>query len=442
MIFHFPYQISIKRATSIILGLALASASFAQKTDRKTLEKQRQTTQKQIETTKKILKETQSKKQQSVAVLKTLQTQIGLRKRMMSQLSRQLDAIEGEITTQNKDIVSLSEEIDQMKLQYAKLIYNGYKAKNTRSRLQFLFSSSGFNQAINRMTYLRKLAGFRKKQLQSIREKISEKTNRVLQLQETKNEKTLVLSDKEAEKRDLEVDESEANTLITELKKQESDLVKDLREKEALARKLDDAIKKAIEAEIKRAREAEEKRRREEAERLKREAEAKAKAEKTAEKPAEKTTEEKAMVIASSADIALSNQFNLNKNKLPWPVGSGFVSQAFGRHAHPTLKNITTENNGINISTTQGSKARSVFDGEVTAIVKIPGLYNTVLIKHGDYFTVYSNLDEVFVSKGDKVKVGKELGVIHTGDDGKTELHFEVWKGNEKQDPQLWLRNK
>jgi murein DD-endopeptidase MepM/ murein hydrolase activator NlpD len=140
--------------------------------------------------------------------------------------------------------------------------------------------------------------------------------------------------------------------------------------------------------------------------------------------------------------MALSKQFNLNKTKLPWPVGSGFISQAFGIHPHPTMRNITTENNGINISTTQGSKARAVFDGEITAIVKIPGLFNTVLVKHGEYFTVYSNLEVVNISKGQQIKTGQELGLIYTNEEGKTELHFEVWKGNEKQNPEHWLRRR
>jgi septal ring factor EnvC (AmiA/AmiB activator) len=290
------------------------------------------------------------------------------------------------------------------------------------------------------MNYLKKLVEFRKKQLNLIKGKIDENTRRVHKLMETKSEKLLLLNNREQEKKELETDETEANDLLNELKKQEKELTKELRDKEALARKLDDAIKKAIEEEIRRARAEEERKRKEEAERRRKEAEAKAKENKTTAPPVAKT--EPAMTEFNAVDMALSKQFNLNKTKLPWPVGSGFISQAFGIHPHPTMRNITTENNGINISTTQGSKARAVFDGEITAIVKIPGLFNTVLVKHGEYFTVYSNLEVVNISKGQQIKTGQELGLIYTNEEGKTELHFEVWKGNEKQNPEHWLRRR
>jgi septal ring factor EnvC (AmiA/AmiB activator) len=448
MNFRLTYLQNIRKAISspLLVLLFVFSGVNAQKANRETLEQQRKNTQKQIETTKKILKETQSQKAKSVAVLRTLQAQINLRKRMVSQLGRQLTNIEEELLTQNTEILTLTSEIAQMKVQYTHLIYNGYKANNARSRLQFIFSSNDFNQAIKRMRYLKKLVEFRKKQLEIIKQKIEEKVNRVHRLMETKNEKLLVLTNRETEKKDLEDDETEASGLYSELRKQEKDLVKDLREKEALAQKLDDAIKKAIEAEIKKAKAEEEKRKRVEAERRKKEADEKARLEKEANAGKEttappKTPEPKESFI-SDEQVALSKQFNLNRNKLPWPVGGGFVSQAFGRHPHPTLINITTENNGINISTTKGTQAKAVFEGEVTAILKIPGLFNTVLVKHGDYFTVYSNLEEVFVSKGDVIKTGTELGAIHTNEEGRTELHFEVWKGNEKQNPEAWLRRK
>lgn len=441
MTFLFPYLRNTHRAIKPVLCLIFllsAGMVFAQKTDRKTLEKQRNTTRKQIETTRKILKQTQGQKQKSVAVLRTLQAQIGLRKRIVAQIGNELTGIEEEIVDQNEELKALGIEIVQLKEQYARLIYNGYKSNNMRNRLQFLFSSDDFNQVIKRMNYLKKLVEYRKKQLNLIKGKIDENTRRVQKLMETKSEKLLLLNNREQEKEDLEKDETEANDLLNELKKQEKELTKELRDKEALARKLDDAIKKAIEEEIRRARAEEERKRKEEAERRRKEAEEKAKNEKTTApaKPAPAITE------FNTQEMAMSKQFNLNKAKLPWPVGSGFISQAFGIHPHPTMKNITTENNGINISTTQGSKAKAVFDGEITAIVKIPGLFNTVLVKHGEYFTVYSNLEVVNVSKGQKIKTGQELGLIYTNEEGKTELHFEVWKGNEKQNPEHWLRRR
>lgn len=438
MSFRFLYRPIIKkpaRAIFFFILLCVSAGALAQKNDRKTLEKQRNQTRKQIETTRKILKQTQSKKQKSVAVLRTLQAQINLRKKMMMQIGRELTGIEEDIVVQNTEIQRLSDEIVQLKKQYAHLIYNGYKSSNTRNRLQFVFSADDFNQVLKRMNYLKMLVDYRKKQLDLIKSKIDENTSRVNNLMQTRSEKLQLLSNREEEKKDLEKDEGEASNLYKDLQQQESELKKDLKEKEALARKLDDAIKKAIEAEIKRAREEAERKRKEEEERKRKEAEANKSGPAVSKK-------EPAMTEFNTAEIALSKMFSQNKGKLPWPVGSGFISQAFGIHPHPTMKNITTENNGINISTTGGSKAKAVFEGEVTAIVRIPGLFNTVLVKHGEFFTVYSNLEVVAVTKGQKLKVGQEIGQIHTNEEGKTELHFEVWKGNEKQNPESWLRRK
>ncbi len=437
MSFHFLYRPITRKPVSLLLLLCLFCLPFslsAQKNDRKTLEKQRNQTRKQIETTRKILKQTQNKKQKSVAVLRTLQAQINLRKKMMVQIGRELEGIDDDIVVQNSEIQLLNSEIVQLKQQYAHLIYNGYKSSNTRNRLQFVFSAEDFNQVLKRMNYLKMLVDYRKKQLELIKAKIDENTSRVNMLMQTRSEKLQLMSNREEEKKDLEKDEDEASNLYKDLQKQESELKKDLKEKEALARKLDDAIKKAIEAEIKRAREEAERKRKEE-ERKRKEAEANKSG-----PPA--SPKEPSMTDFNKEEIAMSKLFSQNKGKLPWPVGSGFISQAFGIHPHPTLKNITTENNGINISTTGGSKAKAVFEGEVTAIVRIPGLFNTVLVKHGEFFTVYSNLEVVSVTKGQKLKVGAEVGQIHTNEEGKTELHFEVWKGNEKQNPETWLRRK
>jgi septal ring factor EnvC (AmiA/AmiB activator) len=400
--------------------------------DRKQLELERSKAQKQIETTKKILRQTQDKKKQSVAVLRTLQTQIGLRKKIINQLGKELDGIENEIASQRSELIILNREIRQLKTQYASLIYNGYKSRNARNRLQFVFSADNFNQVIKRMNYLKKLVEYREKQLELIKRKLDENTERVGLLVETKNEKLMLISNRESERKDLETDEKTENELYGELRKQEKDLIKELREKEALARKLDDAIKKAIEEEIRKAREAELKRKKAEEIRKKKEDVEREK----------KNLPPKKEIPMVEIDKALSVKFNENISNLPWPVKTGFISQSFGRHQHPTMRNITTENNGVNINTTEGTNATAVFDGVVTAIVKIPGLFNTVLVKHGAYFTVYSNLEEVNVSKDQEVKVGHILGKIHTSEEGKTELHFEVWNGNVKQDPESWLRKK
>jgi len=137
--------------------------------------------------------------------------------------------------------------------------------------------------------------------------------------------------------------------------------------------------------------------------------------------------------------LIIGSSFDKNKGKMPWPVSYGRISQKFGKHKHPKLKNITTENNGINIATKNNQSIKCVFDGKVSAVLQIPGMKNSVLIKHGSYYTVYANLDEVFVVKEETLKRGEALGRVKEGDNGITEFHFEIWKGSNKLNPEPWL---
>ncbi len=192
--------------------------------------------------------------------------------------------------------------------------------------------------------------------------------------------------------------------------------------------KLDRAIKNAIEIEIRRKAEEERKRR-----------EAAAKKSKTTEPKGSTGTAKKREVVVSPEDAQLSSAFEKNKNSLPWPLEKGYISSGFGVHRHPDLPDITIVNNGIDIMTSKGANARAVFNGKVSAVVNIAGSHTTVLVNHGEYFTIYSNLENVFVSKGQEITTKQSIGTVATDEEGKSKFHFEVWKQYTKLDPEAWL---
>ena len=186
-----------------------------------------------------------------------------------------------------------------------------------------------------------------------------------------------------------------------------------MRESEKAAKRLQKAIEDLIAEELRKARE-------------------------TAKKTGTKPTPENAFGLTPS-EMKLSNSFAGNKGILPWPTERGVISETFGEHSHPVLKGIKTKNNGVDISTTQGATARAVFDGVVTSTMTLPNYNNVVIIRHGEFLTVYSNLREIYVKKGDKVTTKQKIGIIETDESGKTKLHFELWKGKILQNPEAWI---
>ncbi|MDX5320735.1 MAG: M23 family metallopeptidase, partial [Bacteroidota bacterium] len=240
-------------------------------------------------------------------------------------------------------------------------------------------------------------------------------------LEAIRMEKSNLLNKKEEEKTELEADKNEESQLVSSLKKKESELRKDLKAKQKAAKRLNDEINRIIKEELERARKERE--------------------EKEKKNPGgtKKGTE---MTMTPEA-AALSANFTANKGKLPWPVEKGFIIRGFGEHRHPTLPNVKTVNNGIDIVTSDGANARAVFEGEVRAIFNVPGMQNAVMINHGEFFTVYTHLETVSVKKGDKVQTKQILGKVYKDpEDGKSIVHFELWKGNSKQDPETWIYSK
>ncbi len=421
---------NMKKAIKLffILGLFCLFFIAVNGQSRKELEKLRTKKEKEIAVTKKKLEETKKKKEKSEEVLTTLREQISQKRELAGMYTKEVEKIDVEIEGLNGEVQTLNLEIDKLKASFARLVVQGYKSRHASSKVNFLFSANTFPETIRRFVYLKKLLDFRKKQMSLIDVKKREKAKSLSIREQIKAEKLGIVKSNEQIREELEVDENSAEILLADLQIKESTLMADLRKKEKAYRELDEALKRAIEKEIEIARKKAEKERQKEIARLK---------EKNKSKPKSKQKAEEEYVPPANI-----SSFSKMKNQLPWPVPSGSIAQGFGSHRHPTLPDVTVINNGINIAGNLGDNVKCVFEGVVSTILKIPGMKNTILVKHDDYFTVYSKLETVKVKKGDKLKTGQSIGTLGPDSEGKTELHFEVWQGNQRMDPEQWLHNK
>ncbi len=377
------------------------------------LKEKRQKLLSDIDLSKKMIKKTRSNRKQSLEELKSLQKQIEIREQLINNLNEEIVLINKDMEETNQVISSFESDLEDLKKEYANMVYYAYKNLSTQKKLAFIFSASSFNQAYNRMQYLRDYADFRKRQARLIREVKQKLEEKVADLEAKREEKKALLAKQNRQKEKLRQSKAEKDELIAKLKDKEEDLRTEIEEKKETAEELDKAIKKIIRKEI----EAAKKRKKEE--------------------------DDKSALDRTPGASELSADFANNQNKLPWPVEEGLIASTFGEHYHPVLKGIKTKNNGINIKTTENSQIFSVFEGTVLNVVYNPGFQRAVIVRHGEYFTVYSNLKEMYVEKGDQIETGDPLGIVYTDpNDGKTELHFEVWKGTEKLNPELWLTNK
>ncbi|MEX2336578.1 MAG: peptidoglycan DD-metalloendopeptidase family protein, partial [Fulvivirga sp.] len=295
---------------------------------------------------------------------------------------------------------SLEQDVENLKKEYAAMAYAAYKANRGFNKLTFIFSASSFNQFLMRLQYMQQYGTARKKQAVQISKVQETLITQIMLIESKMSEKNILLGEQLQENRRLFTLKRNQNQLVKSLQQQENELKKDLGDRKEAVAKLDKVINDLIKEELEKA------------------------------KNAEKTV--------TDASIKLSTEFADNKSKLPWPV-SGFISMQFGMHNHPVLKGIVMNSTGINIQTRENEKVKAIFDGEVRTVAFIPLVGNTVVINHGDYYTVYAGLKNVLVTKGQKVKTGQELGDILTNKDGVSELKFEVRKSITALDPQQWL---
>ncbi|MBX7182209.1 MAG: peptidoglycan DD-metalloendopeptidase family protein [Bacteroidia bacterium] len=424
----------------ISLFLCLSPTLFGQ--NRKELEQKRKSLQQDIQTTTKILKETVGATKKSLSQLNLISKKISIREELVSNINQQIAYLDKEIAANSIIVASLEADLKALKEEYAKMIYYASKNRSYYDRLMFLFSSKDFNQAYKRLKYLQQYSEYRKKQAKLIIQVQGDLTSKIENLEKKRKEKTNLMVNKEKEKLELIEDKKEKEGIVTELYFKEKEIRDELKKKKREADQLQSAIQAIIQREIE---EAEEKRRAAiaKAKREKELADKKAKAEGkpvVAETETAHTDKKENIFALTPAEMELSNNFESNRGKLPWPTTTGVIESGYGEHQHPDLPNVKTFNNGVDIATDRGANARAIFDGVVTGIVTIQGANKAVIIRHGEFLTVYANLQSVSVKVGDKVSVKQIIGSIYTDtDEGKTILHLEVWKGKTKMNPGLWL---
>lgn len=383
----------------LVLLLAYSATSSAQ--DRIELEKQRKKKLEEIAFTQKLLDETDAEQRENVGYLVMLKRQIANRQYLINGLDGELKLLSGDIDDTRDLISALESDVKALKKEYADMLYLAYRNNSTQHYLAFIFASQSINDAWKRLRLIKYYTDFRKNQVYLIQATQESMLSKMSFLKKQIDEKEGILNKMEAEKRKLLADKGVKNRLLSELKKKESDYRKKLKEDKKRAKELDEAIEEIIRAETLKARREE-----------------------------------------SPADDELTELFASNQRRFKWP-SNGVVASSFGRQAHPTIPNVYVNNNGIDIVTQKDESAACIFDGKVIHVVFIPGANNAVIVKHGEYYTVYKNLIDVEVSPGDRVLEGQPLGkVFHDPQTGTSKLHFEVRKQTEKLNPVLWLEGK
>jgi septal ring factor EnvC (AmiA/AmiB activator) len=406
---------SLIRKYLIVLTLVFVWVPFAiSQQDRSDLEEEKSKLEEEIEFNNRLLEQTQKSKQASLGELTAIVSKISKRENLIGTIQSEIQILNRQIGDIQDSIDILREELQLLKDEYAKMIYYAYKNKNMYDRLMFIFAAEDLNQAYQRLKYFQYYNQYRKHQAELIGLKSEDLQRKNEQLLARKSEQQALLKEQEIERSQLASERMDKDRTIQSLSEKEKDLRRKIKDQEAAARKLQKAIEDIIAEEIRLA-----------AERAKKEG-------------AETTPS--GMFPLSPAEMALSEDFANNKGKLPWPLAQGIISSRYGEHPHPVLKNVKIMNHGIDIMTEPGSPVRAVFSGTVTRVINVPNNNNVVIIRHGEYLTVYSNLDEVSVRKGDAVSTSQKIGTVFTNpDESKTELHFEVWQSKTLLNPEEWI---
>ncbi|MDY0161115.1 MAG: peptidoglycan DD-metalloendopeptidase family protein [Bacteroidales bacterium] len=390
----------IKNTFLIILTI-LSAISVAQ--NRSELEKKKNNAIKEIEYTNKLIRETEQGKKESVNNLNLINTKISARQELINAISSEISLIETTIKDNEMVISMLEEDLIALRNEYAKMIVLAYKNRNSYDRLMFILSSDDFNQAYKRLKYYQQYSDYRKKQAMAIKGIQVVLNSENEKLAASKQEKETLLAEKSDETNQLKQEKRMQNSTIQKLTKQEEDLRKTLRKYEETAAQLQREIEKLIAEEA-------------------------------------KASSSSGTYQLTPAEKLISTNFGNNKGALPWPVERGVIVSSYGKHPHPVLGGVTIENAGVDIATAQGTQVRAIFEGEVRRVFTLPGAQNAVIIRHGNYLSVYTHLSKAFVKKGDKVETKQAIGEVYTDkEENKTIVHIEIWKENLKMNPAQWL---
>ncbi len=375
---------------------------FSQK-DKQTLEHKKKNLLEEIEYQNHLLKETTSNKKLSLGQLIIINKNISARENLISTINFQVRDLSLQIEETMALVEAMENDLKILKTEYARMVYHAYKNRNSYEKIVFVFSAKDFNQAFKRLKYYEQFTEYRKSQAALIVKTQESLKLKNADLERKKLEKQQLLETEKTEKQNLTQAKEKQQSTLKQLQTKEKQLKEEIKKKQSEIEKLQKAIEETIRKEM-------------------------------------EEQKKKGFYSMTPEMKELSEGFENNKGKLPWPVLKGVVTEWFGEHDHPVMKGIRIKNNGLEIETTSGSSARAVFDGEVSKVIVIPGSGKAVLVRHGEYLSVYFKLNETFVKPGEKIKIKQEIGSIITDElNGKTELHFEVWKGKIILNPSDWI---
>lgn len=393
----------MKRVLLILwmLLLVCSTSAYCQKKGKTKQELQSEITslQKEISTANQLLKKTTKDKEMTLNEASILDKQIKQREKLIKAYNQQIANLDSEIQTGQRNIKMLNSDLTKLRKEYAKMLTFAYRNRSHYNNLAFVFAAEDFNQAFRRLRYIRQFSEARKVKIDQIVSTERRISGEMEASQQAREAQAAMLADEKTQQTALQNEKKELNRQVAKLKKKEGSIKQDIKNKQQQAKKLQKAIDDIIAEEVRLA-----------------------------------NARNKETVKTLSTDFAN------NKGRLPWPVEQGVISSSFGKHASVVSDKVTVTNNGIDIATVEGTQARAVFDGEVASVSKLTGANTVVIIRHGEYFTVYSNLENVTVKRGDKVSTRQNLGTVHTSKaENKTELHFELLKETNRQDPAKWL---
>ncbi len=400
----------------LLIFCFISSFSFGQ--SRKELESRRRALMKEISKTNELLESTRANRESTVNQYFTLQKQIEKRSQLITTLREEVQLSDESIKRSKEVVFALSDDIEKLKGEYGDMARKAYRMKLTDNKILFLFSSKSFNDAFRRWNYLKQYDTYRQKQTRLIELTQATLSRKATTLEERKLKKEQLLLSELSQKNILDQELDDSDKLLAELRSNEVRLQDELGEKKTIQQDLNKSIARIIANQI---------------DRKKKEA--------LANRPKENLNKTStAAPVAPSPSIASSSDFASSKGHLPWPVDNGVIISRFGDQTHPGLKHVRIKNNGIDIQTSGGAEARAVFEGEVLGMQFVPGQNYMVIIQHGDYFSVYSNLQTVVVRRGDKVKPHDPVGTVGLDKiSNNYEMHLEIWKQKSPMNPTSWL---
>lgn len=431
----------MKRVFVILIGclwLAIPLSAQSNKLIRE-LESKRGALQKQISETESILKNTKKDVGSQLNSLAVLTGQIEERKRYILAINNDVEAIERELASLQRQLNKLQKDLKDKKKKYEASVQYLYRNKSIEEKLMFIFSAKNLSQTYRRMRYVREYATYQRLQGEEILKKQEQIRKKKAEREQVKSAKENLLKERENEKVKLEAQEKEKRTLVASLQKKQRGLQSEINKKRREANQLNARIDKLIAEEIERARKrAEEEARREAAARRKAEGKGGNPGAERAANPKSRPLEAYTM---SKADRELSGNFAANRGKLPMPIsGPYIITSHYGQYAVEGLRNVKLDNKGIDIQGKPGAQARAIFNGKVAAVFQLNGLFN-VLVRHGNYISVYCNLSSASVKSGDTVTTKQSIGQVFSDgtDNGRTVLHFQLRREKEKLNPEPWL---